>query len=61
MKVAATIRGSYQIGEMEYQAFAKTYIFDSSQSLDEILAATECKSISALNLSDVKEPPHAAD
>jgi hypothetical protein len=56
MKVAASIKGSYQIGIDEYQSYVKTFIFDSSQTIDEILATTKEHTVCALNLSDVMEP-----
>ena len=55
MKIAAHIIGSYQVSETDYQRHIVSYVFDSSQTIDEIIAATGEKDLSALNLSNVKE------
>jgi len=60
MKIAAHIIGSYQVSESDYQRHVVTYVFDSSKTIDEIIAATGEKDLSALNLSTVKEIPECA-
>lgn len=55
MKIAAHIIGCHQVSETDYQRHIVSYVFDSSQTIDEIVAATGEKDISALNLSTVKE------
>ena len=55
MKIAAFIVGCHQVSETDYQRHIVSYVFDSSQTIDEIIATTGEKDISALNLSTVKE------
>jgi len=55
MQIAAHIIGCHQVSETDYQRHIVSYVFDSSQTIDEIIAATGKKDISALNLSTVKE------
>ena len=55
MKIAAHIIGCHQVSEDDFQRHIVSYVFDSSQTIDEIIAATGEKDISALNLSTVKE------
>jgi len=56
MKIAAHIIGCYQVSETDFQRHVVTYVFDSSQTIDEIIAATGEKDISCLNLSTVRKP-----
>ena len=37
MKIAAHIKGYYQVGEFQYQDYIKTYIFDDSATIAQIL------------------------
>lgn len=55
MKIAAHIIGCHQVSEDDFQRHIVSYVFDSSQTIDEIIAATGEKDLSALNLSTVKE------
>ena len=55
MKVAAHIVGCHQVSPEDFQKDIRTFIFDSSQTIDEIIAVTGEKDISALNLSTVQE------
>ena len=55
MKIAAHIKGYYQVGESQYQDYIKTYIFDDSATIAQILRVTGQRSICDCNLSDVEE------
>lgn len=55
MKIAVYIIGSEQISPDDWQRYVKSYIFDSSQSIDEIMKITGVKDISFLNLSIAKD------
>jgi len=54
-KIAAHIVGCVQVGPDDFQRKVVTYIFDSSQSIDEILSVTGQTDISSLNLSNALE------
>jgi len=55
MKIAAHIKGYYQVGEFLYQDYIKTYIFDDTATIAQILRVTGQRSICDCNLSDVVE------
>lgn len=55
MKIAAYIKGCYQVGVDLWQDYAKTYIFDDSATIAQILRVTGQRSICDCNLSDVVE------
>jgi hypothetical protein len=55
MKIAAHIKGYYQVGEFLYQDYIKTYIFDDTATIAQILRVTGQRSICDCNLSDVEE------
>ena len=55
MKIAAHIKGYYQVGEFLYQDYIKTYIFDDSATIAQILKTTKQKDICDCNLSMVVE------
>jgi len=55
MKIAAHIVGCHQVSEDRYQTHIQTFLFDSSQTIDEIILATNEKDISCLNLSAVED------
>ena len=54
MKIAAHIKGYYQVGEFQYQ-YIKTYIFDDSATIAQILRVTGQNNICDCNLSNVEE------
>ena len=55
MKIAAHIKGYYQVGEFQYQDYIKTYIFDDSATIAQILRVTGQRSICDCNLSNVEQ------
>ena len=55
MKVAACILVYYQVSPEDYQKSRRTFIFDSAQTLDEMLEIAGTKDPCALNLSRVEE------
>ena len=55
MKIAAHIKGYYQVGEFLYQDYIKTYIFDDTVTIAQILKTTKQKDICDCNLSMVVE------
>jgi hypothetical protein len=55
MKIAAHIKGCYQVGVNLWQDYTKTYIFDDSATIAQILKATEQRDICSCNLSNVEE------
>ena len=55
MKIAAHIKGYYQVGEFQCQDYTKTYIFDDTATIAQILSVTGQRSICDCNLSDVEE------
>ena len=55
MKIAAHIKGYYQVGEFLYQDYIKTYIFDDSATIAQVLRVTGQKDICDCNLSMVVE------
>ena len=55
MKIAAHIKGYYQVGEFLYQDYIKTYIFDDTATIAQILRVTGQRSICDCNLSNVEE------
>jgi len=54
MKIIATIHGCGQIGIDLWQNFSKSYIFDSSESIDKMLGKAGVETLDELNLSEVK-------
>ena len=57
MKIVAHIIGCIQVSEDDYQRTIKSWKFDSSVSIDEILQVTKMDDISRVNLSTLQEPP----
>lgn len=55
MKIAAYIKGCYQVGVDLWQDYAKTYIFDDTVTIAQILKTTKQKDICDCNLSMVVE------
>lgn len=55
MKIAAHIKGCYQVGVNLWQDYTKTYIFDDSATIAQILKTTKQKDICDCNLSNVEE------
>ncbi len=55
MKIAAHIKGCYQVGVNLWQDYTKTYIFDDSATIAQILKATGQRDICDCNLSNVEE------
>jgi len=55
MKIAAHIKGYYQVGEFQCQDYIKTYIFDDSATIAQILRVTGQNNICDCNLSNVEE------
>ena len=55
MKIAAHIKGCYQVGVNLWQDYTKTYIFDDSATIAQILRVTGQNNICDCNLSNVEE------
>jgi hypothetical protein len=55
MRIAAHVKSTYQCGMNEWQDYIKTYIFEDTVTIAEILKVTGQKEISSCNLSIIEE------
>ena len=58
MKIAVYIVGCHQVSPEDYQRHTKVYTFDSSVTIDTIIAETGENDVSVWNLSNVTESQH---
>ncbi len=54
MKIIATLKGCGQIGENLYQDWKRSFILDSSDTIDFMLKTTGANSLDEMNLTEVK-------
>lgn len=53
MQIIATIKGCTQTGIDQWENRSRSFIFDSSDSIDQMLEKTKVKTLDELNLSEV--------
>ena len=55
VKIIATVKGCVQVGMDQWENRSKSFIFDSTDTIDKMLEVTKVKTFDEMNLSEVTE------